>query len=685
MISGTHNGKAWYELLTLMTDDEEQVDDWLDILGSTPLPPLSRAPIIIQDSLPSTSSPRTKATDVPVGGRLRASVPPSPTRGSASPEPSTPAKRPTPSRYHSRAASLPTTPITASAPALQNTSPDRTPTQQSYNTAHVENDRSRPLKESMRPGNLSLDDATASDVSSDATTYREDGAPPPPVHREFSKSPAPEITLESSRIKRRTSSPLKHEYLPSDHSSVTDDSFTESSDDDYSDDDSEDGTEVPETELGVSIKDSIPLPAPGHLLEGSMVSESLCSVTPSSSASQAGLPRRNSGTPDTFTKYIATLSYWSDKKGVWKDISGEPCSVIVGPGIIEAYSLVIDQTNAAEEQSKPLVALDLTPLVLLRQSTVLDLEIRSAVQEHCQHQNLGGGNFRFRCTSSTECYNLYMAVHHARLNNQKFIQLENDARFKNFGERQAPVERDDDGSSRRRSWFGRKNSYRASTRAPSQSQEGGSIAPSSSISAASFLKRLTGGGNLSFNIARSSVDKNSQYGNNSIYASESGSSGGAASPRAPSLYSSARTTNGQPLSADNIRIRLHLLVTATKWEDYGNCSLQIRRPPPGWHQELRANHGLEKRITVTTLPRKDSETPRIILDAVLGSGCFTPMGSRGIICGIWEELRTATGEVGIAPATGGAAGSIKKWCLQCASVGEAQWVLRLVHQEVMRA
>jgi hypothetical protein len=282
-----------------------------------------------------------------------------------------------------------------------------------------------------------------------------------------------------------------------------------------------------------------------------------------------------------------------------------------------------------------------------------------------------------------------MAVHHARLNNQKFIQLENDARFKQFGERQAPQDNDGDSSSRRRSWFGRKNSYRASTRAPSQSQEGGSAAPSSSISASSFLKRLTGGGNLAFNLARSSVDKQHSAfngggsGNNSSYGDSSSSSGGANTPRAPSLYSSARMSNAQAPSPDNIRIRLHLLVTATKWEDYGNCVLQIRRPPPGWHQALRANHGLEKRITVTTMPRKDSEKPRIVLDAVLGSGCFTPMGSRGIICGIWEELKNANGEVGVASATGVAAGSIKKWCFQCSSAGEASWVLRLVHQEVL--
>jgi hypothetical protein len=58
------------------------------------------------------------------------------------------------------------------------------------------------------------------------------------------------------------------------------------------------------------------------------------------------------------------------------------------------------------------------------------------------------------------------------------------------------------------------------------------------------------------------------------------------------------------------------------------------------------------------------------------------MGSRGIVCGVWEEVRDGQGVVGMVPATGATGGNIKKWCFQCASVAEANWVLRLVHQEV---
>ncbi|KAK1469583.1 hypothetical protein CMEL01_01350 [Colletotrichum melonis] len=664
MVSGSHNGRHWYELLSLVTDNNDQVEDWLDIVGTSPMPPKERLPVVTEESLPDSPQHRT---DIPVGGKLHGSS----SRDLSSPEPYAP-KRSVSSRYHNRGSSMPTTPIRRSP------SPDRTPTQDSYD----EEDRHR--------------------AAPNTTPYRADGAPPPPIHRSLSPKPpklSPPVDLGGSRVKRRGSSPLKHEYLPSEESSdatrsVTETDLSESeteTESDYTSSESEDDfdDDIPETEVGFSIREPEHQPREERerereefvdsfkqesmisqsFVQESMVSESVCSLTPSNSASQAGLHGRKMSASESYTKYIASISYWNEKKGQWKDISLEPCSIQVTAGVIEGYSLVM---SPGGEPDIPLVSLELTPLVLLRQSTVVDLEIRSAVKDNCKNKDIGGGNFRFRCPSATECYNLYMAVHHARLNNQKFIQLENEARYQSFGQR--PSEDTEDNSSRRRSWFGRKNSYRASTRAPSQSQDGST--PSSSLSATSFLKRLTQGN--AFNIARSSIDKQGHSSNNnSLYGSGSSSDG---YPRSPSISMYSNSIRS-PLSSDNIKIRLHLLVSSNKWEDYGNCIIQIRRPPPGWHQDLRANHGLEKRVTVTTMPKK-SDKARIILDAVLGSGCFTPMGSRGIICGIWEEIRDERGEIGVAPKTGGAAGSVKKWCFQCSSASEASWVLRLVHQEV---
>lgn len=676
MVRGMHNGKSWHELLTLSADSEDQILDWLDILPLTPVPPREPEPSEVGEPEPTT--PRGP-TDMPFGARVP--LPESPRSPISKNLPSSPAtddRKALPSRYRPHRATMPSSFPSQASPGLPDT--DKTPTKS------TKEERSRPLSESMRPDPRSLRGESA---PPNTTPFRDDGAPPPPVHRTLSVSPKstdksasptqsppllqpPTDVNSPERIRRRGSSPLKHEYLPSDVSSASE-GFSEESDADSSDDEIE-SIDIPETELGVSINKDVQAPAVGE----SLLSGSDYSLTPSNSASQAGLhgPKTDD---DNAARFVASISRWSDK-GLWKDLSSSACSIVVTAGLIEVYHL---RNGEHKKTDKPVLALDLTPLVLIRQSTALDLEIRSSVQPHSSlYEHYSGGNFRFRCPNHPECQGLYMAVHKARLNNQKFIQLENEARFKSFGEQRAPVENEGSTSSRRRSWFGRKNSYRSSVRAPSH--DGASTTPSSTPSASSFLKRLTVAGNLSFNLARSSVDRQSlRSGGNSLYTSGSSSSG--TPPRSPSVSVENSGRNPTSLNPDSIRIRLHLLVGAAKWEDYGNCSLQIRRPPPGWRQALRADHGLEKRITATTLPKKESEQPRIVLDAVLGSGCFSPMGSRGIVCGVWEEVRNGDGVVGMVPATGATGGNIKKWCFQFANAPEASWVLRLVHQEVVRA
>ncbi|KAH7141218.1 hypothetical protein B0J13DRAFT_53493 [Dactylonectria estremocensis] len=698
MIRGTHDDRPWHELLTLTTDNEDQILDWLDVLPVAPVPPREPEPSVCGDD---EATSKLRMNDVPVGVRgsskrshkssrspRSSHSPHSPLIETSPASPQTPTKRSLPSRYRPRSAGPSTPP-----PATQSDDLDleRTPTQDDYSD-RIPEERSTPLSEDMRP------DPSMFQKTPNSTPYRDDGAPPPPVHRTLSPSPSPQSSSKSQsinppvelqangRIKRRTSSPLKHEYLPSEGSSIAGTSLTDGTDmsEDYtetesdyeSSDDEIESVDLPETELGVSIKEERVRPPP---LVESIVSDSAYSLTPSNSASQAGLHGHKIAPEENALRFSSSISKWSDKGGNWKDISAEYCTIIVSPGLIEAYAPHIDATN-----EKPMLALDLTPVVLIRQSTVVDLEIRSAVKEDCLLSNShGGGNFRFRCHTAPDCFNLYKAVHHARLNNQKFIELENEARFKSFGERKGPIGIEDDTSSRRKSWFGRKNSYRSSVRAPSQSHDGASTTPSSSLSATSFLKRLTGGTNLPFNLARSSVDRQiraSGYGN-SLYTPDSSS--GANTPRSPSISVESSGRGPANMGTENIRIRLHLLISAAKWEDFGNCSLQIRRPPPGWRQALRANHGLEKRVTVTTIPRKDSDKPVILLDAVLGSGCFQQMGTRGIVCGVWEEMKDDNGVVGAAPATGATGGNVKKWCFQFANGNEAHWVLQLVHQEVM--
>lgn len=692
MVRETSHGHGWREFFTLRADHEDQILDWLDILPLQPVPPLD-----FQNLHSKQPTTPTRPREPVLGSHLDGSAEKSPrspiAKDVCAPSPSTAPKKTSPARYHQRG--LPTEDVgaTFAAPSQpKSRDPDKTPTKEDARTVLDCEGRGRPLREDMRPDPSHFQIRKQSQPPS-TTAYREDGAPPPPAHRTLSsgspqaaggiKGAGPSLqpatdSHVSDRLKRRGSSPLKHEYLPSDQSSTSDAPSTEESDPESSDDEIE-SIDIPETELGVSLKsDTGPRSMPG----------SEASLTPSASASQADLHGSKASHGDQASRFVARISRWSDK-GLWKDVTADACSVVVTDGLIEAYAL----RTAADTGNldPPLLALDLTPLVLIRQSTAVDLEIRSSVQSHSKlYQSRSGGNFRFRCSAAPDCYNLYMAVHQARLHNQKFIQLENEARFKSFGERPGPGEADGEAGTKRRSWFGRKNSYRSSVRAPSQSHDGASTTPSSTPSASSFLKRLTINGNLSFNIARSSVDRQSRAGR-SLYTSGSSSSADGTPPRSPSVSvenSGQRPTTsfgGGESGSSGVRVRLHLLVTPAKWEDHGNCTLQVRQPPRGWRQALRANHGLEKRITVTTVPKKDADEPRVALDAVLGSGCFSPMGSRGIVCGVWEEVKNGAGVVGMVPETGATGGNIKKWCFQFANVAEAHGVLRLVHQEVMRA
>ena len=728
MIRGLHCDRQWHELITLTADDEDQILDWLDILPLSPVPPREPEPSVLGDD--DEPEPRLNPVDIPVGARSirrpNRRVP-SGEQPSSPRSPSTPLRR-TPTKHHSRNSSLTKSPLGSQSPSSAPSSPEspespdspetrrrgnKTPTQESFPAALYDEDESHPVDESMRPDPLRLQKKPP---LRSVSPFRTDGAPPPPVHRTLSPSPGPEqnnlappvsikpkikLRASSGGIQRRGSSPLKHEYLPSsDGSELSEYTISEESDVESSDDEIE-SVDIPETELGVSIRDEdesgsddytddeddlsryTKSPSPPPPRRFPQVEASECSLTPSASASQSGRRRRardRTPTPPEAdpTRYLASVSRWSESKGQWKDVDNTPCYVVVRPGLVEVYPV-----DSSQEDSRPLLALDLTPLVLLRQSTAVDLEIRSSMQPHCQLFDAhAGGNFRFRCQNGPDCFNLYMSVHHARLNNHKFKQLEQEARFRSFGEKAntPPEDAETNTSSKRRSWFGRKNSYRSSVRAPTGSGDGASTAHSSALSASSFLKRLTVAGNLTFNLARSSVDKNTRpvSARQSLY-SASSYTGADTPPRSPSISVENSKQNPQGFTAgDEVRIRLHLLVSSAKWEDFGNCMLQVRRPPPGWRQALRADHGLEKRVTVTSIPKKDDQ-PKILLDAVLGSGCFTPMGSRGIVCGVWEDGKGGGG-VG---ATGPTGGSVRKWCFQCGSVAEAGGVLRVLHQEVM--
>ncbi|KAI1138559.1 hypothetical protein F5Y05DRAFT_43744 [Hypoxylon sp. FL0543] len=683
MIRGSK--EEWFELLCLTADNEEQVLDWLDMLGSTPVPPAitEPAPTMPQRLVPS---PKSAASEVPLGeSKIRQKSTPS--RAPAKPAESI-GEPTTPTHTDRRTTSLPTTPTSNPQSDASTPSPERTPTRDSYlkaghklhsPTSDDDND------ELYSRSSNNHDSAAFKKSSPNSTPYREDGAPPPPVHRTFAskKTPvlAPPTDQNATKLKRRTSSPLKHEYHPSDVSSEGSTSPTSMSEDDIISDESSDdeleAVDIPDTTPAISIRRDSKLAL-------SVISESTASDSPSVSASQAGPSKPESKQPEYVVKSVASISYWDNKHGRWQDLWPDLCCIVTTPGLIEAYPYrrAHSVSSGPGQEEPPLIALDLTPLVMLRNSTVVDLEIRSPVLSYSRLYakvvKYDSSFFRFRVQSVPECESLYMAVHRARMDNAKYKALEEETRVRAFGQYQNQ-DVEGDSSSHHRSWFGRKNSYRASARAPSQSA--GSASQSSGVSASSFLRKLMGGGNQSFNIAMSSVNKQSRFagGDASLYTSSSS----ATPPRSPSVSAANSGDTRMSLTTNNLKIRLHLLVSASKWEDHGNCLLEVTRPDRGTRQNLRKYQGMEKRIIVTTIPKKDADKPVVVLDVVLGSQCFSQLGSRGVLINVWEEVKDESGQTGVAPQGGGSGGNVRKWCFQCSSVGQARWIFGLVTQEVV--
>ncbi|KAI8966178.1 hypothetical protein F5Y11DRAFT_343867 [Daldinia sp. FL1419] len=668
--------EEWFELLLLTADCSEQVLEWLEMLGSTPIPPpIDGTASSTMQSL--AAAPEFTTSETPMGERkLRQAsrVPSTATRSrnSLGNEPTTPEYTRKETRSpHDSPASAPKTEGSASPP-------ERTPTQDSFPRSKLADETYSDLLENH-------DTATPKNSSPNSSPYREDGAPPPPVHRTFSSKKAPVLSpptdQNTSRLKRRTSSPLKHEYHPSDISSEGSTSPTSVSEDgtisEESSDDELEAAEMPDTTPAISIRKDI------NTRAESVVSENAASLAPPISLSRAGLSKSENKQPEYAIKSVASISYWDNKHGRWQDLWPDICSIVTTPGLIEAYPYQRAHSSSSNStQERPLIALDLTPLVMLRNSTVVDLEIRSPVLSYSRLYakvlKIDTSFFRFRVQSIPECESLYMAVHRARMDNAKYKALEEETRVRAFGQYQNPEE-EADGGSQRRSWFGRKNSYRASTRAPSQSA--GSISQSSAVSASSFLRKLMGGGNQSFNIAMSSVDRPHRFsgGDASLYTSSSSGT----PPRSPSVSIANSGNTKVDLTTNNLKVRLHLLVSASKWEDHGNCLLEVTRPDRGTRQNLRKYQGMEKRIVVTTIPKKDADKPVVVLDVVLGSQCFSQLGSRGVLINVWEEVKDESGQAGVAPQGGNSGGNVRKWCFQCSSVAQARWIFGLVTQEVV--
>ena len=515
-----------------------------------------------------------------------------------------------------------------------------------------------------------------------------DSSPPAtPIHRSPSSvklnGSKPPVLTPTPIKPRRSSSPLKHEYEPSTASETSSDSDASTierkratSVSDSSDDEELEGGDAPTPLLPLGALKR--LSNTKTLTGASLQSAPDGSIKPSESASQAPY-KKVPIQPTKATKTIASIFSWSDT-GSWQGLHPDECSIVITPGLIEAYEMsaahskevlpsssvpVVDAdafsdfaSNVTSQNDdvggdRPLIALELTPLVPLRRGTALDISIRSPPTPNSQITS--GTNIMFRSRNPEECEALYALINHSRINNPTFIALQNArASGRPFGvDRRASTS----GVGSKRSWFGgwgRSSSYRASS-APTPS-----IAPSDSSigsmsSAFSALRRF-GRGSGMFNISRSTITSRERSRANSVYTSSDNSSGsGASTP-----FQSGLTAAGgdAAIGLTNAKIRLYARETASRWRDMGSARLTIMRPekndivPDGGPLSSSGHQGMhEKRIVINGKTKGE-----VLLDVQLGESCFERVARTGIALSVWEDVRGPNGEVGVVGAVGGVSG-----------------------------
>lgn len=535
-----------------------------------------------------------------------------------------------------------------------------------------------------------------------------DSSPPPtPPHSlpspvQLKGSKVPVLNAKGSlNTKRRSSSPLKHEYEPSTASESSSDSETSTvehneatSVSDSSEDEEFEVEDVPTPLLPLGSVQPFSKVSP----HGSLYSLPNGTLSPSQSASQAPYKTVPSQ-PTKASKTIASIFSWSDK-GAWECLHPDECSIVITPGLIEAYEMsashskltplssntpVVD-TDAFSDLSsvmitpdessndRPLVALELTPLVPLRRGTALDISIRSPPAGNSQITS--GSNIMFRSRCPEECEALYALINHSRINNPTYVALQNargpyaaGSSFSSSIDRRTSTRAS---GSRTSSWFGSwggSSGYRASS-APTPSIAASESSIGSMASAFSALKRFGKGGGV-FNIARSTISSRNGSGANSVYTSSDNSSGSGTSSPIPPGGDASKVA---PIGLSNAKIRLYIRETASRWRDMGAARLTIMRPSSPTLMPGGPSRANEKRIVVNGKTKGE-----VLLDVQLGESCFERVARTGIALSVWEDVVGPNGEVGVVGAVGGVGGGrARVYMIQMKSEAETAYTFSIV-------
>ncbi|KAF2396470.1 hypothetical protein EJ06DRAFT_534194 [Trichodelitschia bisporula] len=491
--------------------------------------------------------------------------------------------------------------------------------------------------------------------------------PPPPPHRSPSSSQGklgtiPTFTPTPTQQKRRSSSPLKHEYQPSSPS------LTSSSSEEYTDDDiSQSSSSDSEDDSIDNIEDddiisqlSSAMVAPSRIAAQERmysIPNAPATVTPSQSASQAPYRKVVKQSSDIMFKTYATVFAWLDDRGRHDNLHTSECLIVVSPGLIEAF----DDGSA---DGPPLIALELTPIVSIHRGTVIDVSIQSPVTEGSKLKPKSR-QFMFRVRDSLEAEAFYGQVNKARNNNPTYKLLQ-DARpappadpawasgldransFRAQGAGPAP------------SFWNigtrRSRSYRASTRAPSTAANTESSVRTIQ-SVLSAMKRL-GASRLFSNTRANSSNNEGSF--------ENDGSGGETPPT--ELIGGAQGL----IASAKVRLYTRPHSTSRNFRDIGSGRLFIKRPEPDNtpNAPARLHTGSEKRVMVVNEKRGN-----VMLDVTLGSMCFEPLARVGIAVSVWENVAE---EGGVAHQGGVSERRVRLYVLQLKDVQNTAYILSLL-------
>jgi hypothetical protein len=617
--------------------------------------------------------------------------------------PDSPPTSPQRPQTHRRVSSVPSIEL-PTIPRSRKTSQPTTPTSEFTGTKQSrETSASAPPKVRIKHREPSKEEEAEEDI---------DEPPPPPPHR--SPSPATPVTLKGSktpvftptlsafRNKRRSSSPLKHEYEPS----TCTESSSESEEEVVSEDDVDEADEASLTSESSEdeLDDDVPMPLMpiGYIGPRGFTSRQQSqgrdatrpsrdkvevedtkkfpkvsppssiytlpngTITPSQSASNTPYRTVPQGSGQA-TKAVASIFAWSDA-GRWDSLHPAECSIVVTPGKIEVFEIsamhskpfVTDGDEIIQPEGRaPLVAVELTPLVPLRKSTAIDISIRSPPTGESRIKT--GNNIMLRSRNAAECAQLYAMINQSRINNPTYIALQNargpygQTSWAEAMDRQNAARTNGNSSS---GWLsgtlGRRSSYRkTSTRAASISAATDSSVGTMNTALRSALGRFSWSKNGVFSV------RNSTLGSRSTGSSlDVGSSGG----------SGASTPNGDgralgaPAGITNTKCRLYERETMKKWRDMGSARLTIMLPSPRPSAPSSPSNSLqrppgqrdatqERRILVTG--KKD----QVLLDVTLSETCFERVARSGIAVSVWEDLVGDDGHVGRVAKTGGVSGA----------------------------